>query len=70
MVTILSALIQAMEIIQCGTLFSAAPFLMKSGTIIAKSHNRVEAKYVPGEKQQHKEQHLQLNEVIYLTKNY
>lgn len=54
MVTILSALIQAMEIMQCGTLFSAALFLMKSRTIRANSHNMVIAKYVPGEKQQHK----------------
>lgn len=51
MVTILSALIQAMEIIQCGTLFSAVPFLMKSRTIRANSHNVVMAKHVPGEKE-------------------
>ena len=50
MVTILSALIQAIEIIQCGTLFSAAPFLMKSRTIRANFHKMMMAKYVPGEK--------------------
>lgn len=43
MVTILSALIQAIEIIQCGTLFSAAPFLMKNKILRANSHNMGES---------------------------
>lgn len=52
MVTILSALIQAIEIIQCANLFSAAPSLTKSRTVRAKSHSTVRAKYSPKEKQQ------------------
>lgn len=69
MVTILSALIQVMEIRQCANLFSAAPFLRKSRAGSAHSHNQVRAQDLPKEKRQQAEQHFQLHKVIYSTKN-